>query len=146
VGLLGNSPLSIRGRAKNGRSIVFTSVLAGVAVPTRITDPNGNTVTIERDALTNPISVMDGAGRALMITWPGADAPITRVTDPLGRAVTYEYEPAAVPLVQTWCAKHGPVRWSRAIEIGRGWSRSARALGSTLPLRGSVRVRRRRGI
>jgi YD repeat-containing protein len=78
---------------KDGRATVFTRVIGGTAVPTRVLDANGNTGTVARDnRLINPEAVTDGAGRTLTITWFGADAPIARVSDGLGRTVTYGYD------------------------------------------------------
>jgi RHS repeat-associated protein len=81
-------------RFRDGRTITFTTLFQGTGAPTSIRDANGNTITIARDNLTNPVTITDGAGRALTITWGGADAPIARVTDPLGRTVSYAYDVA----------------------------------------------------
>ncbi len=57
-----------------------------------ITDPNGNKITITRNA-NNPNQVTritDPAGRSLLLTYDGANR-ITSIQDPIGRTVGYTY-------------------------------------------------------
>lgn len=55
----------------------------------RITDRNGNTVTIVRNG-SQIQQIIEPGGRALTFTYNGGR--ITQITDPIGRTVTYTYE------------------------------------------------------
>ena len=67
--------------------------LAGVGLLVEQTDPNGNRMTIERDAFGGITRLVDSVGRAFTFTL-NSSGRITDITDPLGRTVRYGYDSA----------------------------------------------------
>jgi YD repeat-containing protein len=64
--------------------------LVGVGLLVEQTDPNGNRMTIERDAFGGITRLVDSVGREFKFTLSFSGL-ITNITDPLGRTVRYGY-------------------------------------------------------
>jgi len=102
-GLLGATLTQLPGdfifqiRFKDGTVQRFDRILgfANLAGLAAITDRNGNTVTLTRQAVfqQNRITqIIEPAGRALTLGYDAAGR-VTTITDPIGRVVRYEYDP-----------------------------------------------------
>jgi RHS repeat-associated protein len=83
-------------RWKNGTVYQFTIAQGGGALLTyltSITDRNGNTITLVRSNISQPLQItqiVDPVGRALTLTYDSTNR-ITLITDPIGRTVQYTY-------------------------------------------------------
>jgi RHS repeat-associated protein len=84
-------------RWRDGTVFNFVPALFSVgSVLVSIVDPNGNTITINRDPndSTHITSLVDPAGRALVFAYNSAGL-ISSITDPIGRTATYTYDGAS---------------------------------------------------
>lgn len=85
----------------------------------RITDRNGNTVTIVRNGIQIQ-QIIEPGGRALTFTYSGGR--IAQITDPIGRTVTYAYEVNPAPsrpftrLTEVMNPANGSTRYSYNVE------------------------------
>lgn len=82
---------------RDGVVFNFVPALFSVgSVLASIVDPNGNTITINRDPndSTHITSLVDPAGRALVFAYNTAGL-ISSITDPIGRTATYTYDGAS---------------------------------------------------
>lgn len=68
----------------------FTNPNGTAWVATSYADPNGNTITINRNSANQVTSVVDPSGRKLTLAY-NANAQLASVTDPLGRTWTFSY-------------------------------------------------------
>jgi len=86
-----NSDNTVDLRWKNGTAWHFvpSTFLVG-SVLSSISDPNGNTISIARDAAGKVTTVTDPVGRSLNFAYDSSNR-ITSITDPIGRSVQYTY-------------------------------------------------------
>ncbi|MGH7427765.1 MAG: carboxypeptidase regulatory-like domain-containing protein, partial [Candidatus Methylomirabilaceae bacterium] len=76
-------------RYKDGTTWRFRSLFQGLEFLIEQADRNGNKVTIERDSTGRILRILEPAGRALNVSYAGAQ--ISEIRDPLGRTVQYGY-------------------------------------------------------
>ncbi len=76
-------------RFKDGTTWRFRSLFQGLEFLIEQADRNGNKITIERDSSGRVQRIVEPAGRALNVSYAGAQ--ITEIRDPIGRTVPYGY-------------------------------------------------------
>ncbi len=80
-------------RFKDGSTRLFEPTTVGTFQLKAMADRNGNTVTILRDSIGRPVTLVEPSGRQLTITYdPGVITRIRSVRDPIGRTVSYTYD------------------------------------------------------
>jgi len=93
-------------RYKDGHVLHFVPATFQLgSLLTSITDPNGSTITISRDAAKPQqiATITDPFGRSLVLTYDASDH-ITSVTDPIGRTVQYTYNAQGLLVMVTGAA------------------------------------------
>jgi RHS repeat-associated protein len=92
-------PASYEMLARNGSKMVFSRSDGSVGTSrkiflTQVSDPFGNTVTLNYDGNLRLTSITDAIGQVTTLTYGIADDlyKITQVTDPFGRLATFDYD------------------------------------------------------
>ncbi|MFQ5656704.1 MAG: RHS repeat-associated core domain-containing protein [Candidatus Methylomirabilales bacterium] len=79
------------GRCSSKTARLFEAAIGALFQLKAIADRNGNTITILRDSLGRPVTLIEPGGRSLQISY-ATNILISSVRDPLGREVSYGYD------------------------------------------------------